>query len=144
MAGAVHVSYFAGSGPLGREADEGVIRAALTWRVTATVHRPVNETLPDGSFLSVISSKPTHSGTFEIPLSEVDDPRLATHIPVRVIEYTVTKGDDPRPPYSGSSPPSSTPLKQARWNWPPPTSNGGNTKSHYARSKHNSSITPVA
>ena len=46
--------------------------------------------LPDGSYLSVINSKRTRSAGYRIPLSAVDDPRDATHIPVRVIEYTVT------------------------------------------------------
>jgi len=62
----------------------------LLWRVTAGIKLPVTEVLPDGSYLSVINSKKTRSAGYRIPLSAVDDPRDATHIPVRVIEYTVT------------------------------------------------------
>lgn len=65
----------------------------LLWRVTAGIRLPVTELLPDGSYLSVINSKKTRSAGYRIPLSAVDDPRDATHIPVRVIEYTVT-GDE--------------------------------------------------
>lgn len=64
--------------------------ADLLWRVSAGIKLPVIETLPDGSYLSVINSKKTRSARYRIPLSAVDDPRDATHIPVRVIEYTVT------------------------------------------------------
>jgi Insertion element 4 transposase N-terminal/Transposase DDE domain len=62
----------------------------LLWRVTAGIKLPVTEVLPDGSYLSVINSRKTRSASYRIPLSAVDDPRDATHIPVRVIEYTVT------------------------------------------------------
>ena len=62
----------------------------LLWWVTAGIKLPVTEVLPDGSYLSVINSKKTRSAGYRIPLSAVDDPRDATHIPVRVIEYTVT------------------------------------------------------
>lgn len=62
----------------------------LLWRVTAGIKLPVTEVLSDGSYLSVINSKKTRSAGYRIPLSAVDDPRDATHIPVRVIEYTVT------------------------------------------------------
>jgi hypothetical protein len=58
--------------------------------VTSGITLPVIETLPDGSYLSVINSKKTRSASYRIPLSAVEDPRDATHIPVRVIEYTIT------------------------------------------------------
>jgi hypothetical protein len=64
--------------------------ADLLWRVTAGITLPVIETLPDSSYLSVINSKKTRSASYRIPLSAVEGPRDATHIPVRVIEYTVT------------------------------------------------------
>lgn len=67
-----------------------VTGADLLWRVTASIKLPITEVLPDGSYLSVINSKKTRSAGYRIPLSAVDDPRDATHIPVRVIEYTVT------------------------------------------------------
>ena len=44
--------------------------------------------LPDGSYLSEITNQPARSRT-RIPLDKVADPRLATHIPVRVVEYQV-------------------------------------------------------
>ena len=58
--------------------------------MTAGITLPVIEVLPDGSYLSVINSKKTRSAGYRIPLSAVEDPRDATHIPVRVIEYTIT------------------------------------------------------
>jgi Transposase DDE domain len=64
--------------------------ADLLWRVSAGIKLPVIEMLPDGSYLSVINSKKTRSAGDQIPLSAVDDPRDATHIPVRVIEYIIT------------------------------------------------------
>jgi hypothetical protein len=67
-----------------------VTGADLLWRVTAGIKLPVIDLLPDGSYLSVINSKKTLSASYRIPLSAVDDPRDATHIPVRVIEYTIT------------------------------------------------------
>src|SRR6476469_9725999 len=69
--------------------------AALVWRVSATVGLPVLQVLPDGSYLSEITSQPAGSRT-RIPLDKVADPRLATHIPVRVVEYQVqTDPNDP-------------------------------------------------
>jgi Insertion element 4 transposase N-terminal/Transposase DDE domain len=62
--------------------------AALVWRVSATVGLPVLQVLPDGSYLSEITNQPARSRT-RIPLDKVSDPRLATHIPVRVLEYHV-------------------------------------------------------
>jgi hypothetical protein len=63
--------------------------AQLLWRVWKTIKLTPTEVLPDGSYLAVISSKRTRSSSYQIPLSAVDDPRQATHIPVRVIEYTI-------------------------------------------------------
>ena len=60
-----------------------VTGAALVWRVPAGLKLPVTEHLRDGSYLSVINSKKTRSAGYMIPLSAVDDPRDATHIPVR-------------------------------------------------------------
>ena len=64
--------------------------ADLLFRVASGIKLPASEVLPDGSYISVISSRSTRSSGFQIPLSTVQDPRHATHIPVRVIEYTVT------------------------------------------------------
>ena len=64
--------------------------ADLLFRVASGIKLPASEVLPDGSYLSVISSRSTRSSGFQIPLSAAGDPRRATHIPVRVIEYTVT------------------------------------------------------
>jgi hypothetical protein len=62
--------------------------AALVWRVSSTVRLPVLRTLPDGSYLSEITNQPTGSRT-RICLDNIGDPQLATHIPVRVVEYRV-------------------------------------------------------
>jgi len=70
-----------------------VTGADLLFRVAAGLKLPVTSTLPDGSYLSVVNSKSTRSSGFRIPLAAVDDPRDATHIPVRVIEYTVAHAD---------------------------------------------------
>ncbi|MBP2329512.1 hypothetical protein JOF56_009897 [Kibdelosporangium banguiense] len=67
-----------------------VTGAALLWRVPAGMKLPVADVLSDGSYLSVINSKKTRSAGYRIPLSAVSDPRDATHIPVRVIEYTIS------------------------------------------------------
>jgi hypothetical protein len=64
--------------------------ADLLFRVASGIKLPASEVLPDGSYLSVISSRSTRSSGFQIPLAAAGDPRHATHIPVRVIEYTVT------------------------------------------------------
>jgi Insertion element 4 transposase N-terminal/Transposase DDE domain len=66
--------------------------AQLLWRLTKTTHLPVLQVLPDGSYLSEIKSF-TGPGRTRIPLGKIVDPMLATHIPVRVIEYQVDAGD---------------------------------------------------
>lgn len=70
-----------------------VTGASLLWRVPAGIKLPVLEVLADGTYRSEINNKKTRSAGYRIPLSAVSDPRDATHIPVRVIEYTVT-GED--------------------------------------------------
>jgi hypothetical protein len=72
--------------------------ADLLLRVASGIKLPVLETLPDGSYLSVVNSKSTRSSGFQIPLTTVGDPRRATHLPVRVIEYTVTDSAGSREP----------------------------------------------
>jgi hypothetical protein len=67
-----------------------VTGAALIWRIPAGMKLTPLEVLPDGSFLSEISAKRTRGNGYQIPLSAVSDPRDATHIPVRVVEYTIT------------------------------------------------------
>jgi Insertion element 4 transposase N-terminal/Transposase DDE domain len=66
--------------------------AQLLWRLTKTTHLPVLQVLPDGSYLSEIKSF-RGPGKTRIPLDKIADPMLATHIPVRVIEYQVQTGD---------------------------------------------------
>ena len=66
--------------------------AQLLWRLTKTTHLPVLQVLPDGSYLSEIKSY-RGPGRTRIPLGKIADPMLATHIPVRVIEYQVDAGD---------------------------------------------------
>jgi hypothetical protein len=46
--------------------------------------------LADGSYLAEISNKSSRSSAARIPLSSVpESPHLATHIPVRIIEYQI-------------------------------------------------------
>jgi len=66
--------------------------ASLLFRVPARLKLPVLQTLPDGSYLSEVHAPKLRSSSFRIPLAEASDPRNATHIPVRVIEYTVSPG----------------------------------------------------
>jgi transposase IS4-like protein/DDE family transposase len=63
--------------------------ADLLFRIAAGVKLPVIRPLPDGSYLSEIKKKGVTDSGHRIPLSVVSDPRRATHIPVRVIEYSV-------------------------------------------------------
>jgi hypothetical protein len=72
--------------------------ADLLFRVASGVKLPPGQILPDGSYLSEVNSKKTRSAGYRIPLAAVDDPRKATHIPVRVIEYTVTGSAEDREP----------------------------------------------
>jgi len=66
--------------------------ADLLFRVPAGLRLPVLQTLPDGSYLSEVHMHKVRGSGFRIPLAEASDPRNATHIPVRVIEYTVSPG----------------------------------------------------
>ncbi|WP_044888491.1 IS4 family transposase [Frankia torreyi] len=70
-----------------------VTGAALLWRVSAHMKLPAESLLPDGSYLSTIKSKKNRGSSWRMPLAAVADPRDASHIPVRVIEYTVDTGD---------------------------------------------------
>jgi len=63
--------------------------AALLWRLTATMHLEPLTFLPDGSYLAEIVSKRVRGGRTRIAWDTVGDLALATHIPVRVIEYRV-------------------------------------------------------
>lgn len=64
--------------------------AALLWRVSATIILEPVKVLADGSYLAEVTSKGTRSSRTRIPLASVGgDLRLATHIPVRVIEYQI-------------------------------------------------------
>ena len=64
--------------------------ADLLFRVPSGLRLPVTRVLPDGSYLSEVATHKVRSSGFKIPLAAAADPRNATHIPVRVIEYTVT------------------------------------------------------
>jgi hypothetical protein len=64
--------------------------ADLLFRVASGLKLPVVTALPDGSYLSEVATHKIRSSGFKIPLAVAADPRNATHIPVRVIEYTVT------------------------------------------------------
>jgi hypothetical protein len=64
--------------------------ADLLFRVPAGLKLPVLQILPDGSYLSEVHTHKARGSGFRIPLAEASDPRNATHIPVRVIEYTIT------------------------------------------------------
>src|SRR5674476_1701771 len=58
------------------------------WRLSATMHLKPITFLPDGSYLAEIVSRSVRGGRTRIALANVDgDLQLATHIPVRVIEY---------------------------------------------------------
>ena len=63
--------------------------APLLWRVSSTVILPVLKTLPDGSYLSEIVAPSLKHARTRIDADKVADIRLATHIPVRVVEYRV-------------------------------------------------------
>ena len=66
--------------------------ADLLFRVASGLKLPVVRVLPDGSYLSEIATHKVRSSGFRVPLEVASDPRNVTHIPVRVIEYTVTGG----------------------------------------------------
>jgi hypothetical protein len=72
--------------------------ADLLFRVPSGMKLPVAEILPDGSYLSEVSAKKVRSSGYRIPLAAVDDPRDATHIPVRVVEYNVSGAGDKKDP----------------------------------------------
>lgn len=67
--------------------------AHLLWRLWSTVRLPVLQPLPDGSYLSEITNQARPSKT-RIDAANIDDITLATHIPVRVIEYRVENNND--------------------------------------------------
>jgi len=64
--------------------------ADLIFRIAAGVKLPPARILADGSYLSEVKAKKVKDSGYRIPLSVVGDPRRATHIPVRVIEYSVS------------------------------------------------------
>jgi hypothetical protein len=68
--------------------------ADLLFRVASGLKLPVTRVLPDGSYLSEVAAPKVRSAGFKIPMSAAADPRNATHIPVRVIEYAVTSAGD--------------------------------------------------
>jgi len=89
--------------------DYQVSGAQLLWRLSRTTHVPVLETLPDGSYLSEIHTP--NVGKTRIAFDRIDNKRLATHIRVRVIEYTITTetnttsaATSPHDPVTGSRP----------------------------------------
>ena len=71
--------------------------ADLLFRVPAGLKLPVLQILPDGSYLSEVAlPRPRRPAASRSRWLSAGDPRNATHIPVRVIEYTVTTGRRPR------------------------------------------------
>jgi hypothetical protein len=62
----------------------------LAFRVKKDFRLPVRKILPDGSYLSEVHQP--RIGKTRINADRVGDIRLATHIPVRVVEYTVQTG----------------------------------------------------
>ena len=64
--------------------------AGLLFRVPSGLKLPVLQALPDGSYLSEVTTHKVRSSGFKIPLETAGDPHNATHIRVRVIEYTVS------------------------------------------------------
>ena len=64
--------------------------ADLLFRVPSGLKLPVLQALPDGSYLSEVATRKARSSGFKVPLETAGDPRNATHIRVRVIEYTVS------------------------------------------------------
>lgn len=72
--------------------------ADLLFRISSTVKLAPSEVLDDGSYISEIHSKSTRGAKWRIPLSAVTDPREATHIPVRVVEYSVRGAADEADP----------------------------------------------
>lgn len=67
--------------------------AQLLWRLSKTTGLPVLRPLPDGSYLSEIKRPHLGAGKTRIAIDNIDDPYLATHIPVRVIEYQIDTAD---------------------------------------------------
>jgi hypothetical protein len=64
--------------------------AALLWRAWSTITLEPISVLEDGSYLAEISNKSSRSSATRIPLSSVPaNPHLATHIPVRIVEYQI-------------------------------------------------------
>lgn len=64
--------------------------AALLWRAWATITLDPIEVLADGSYLAEVGNKSSRSSATRIPLASVNgNLRLATHIPVRVVEYQI-------------------------------------------------------
>jgi hypothetical protein len=63
--------------------------ADLLFRVQSSVKLPPLRMLPDGSYISEIHSRIVKSSAWRLPLSAAGDPRKASHIPVRVVEYCV-------------------------------------------------------
>lgn len=76
-----------------------VTGADLLWRVSISLKLPVEKVFDDGSFLSTIAAHKVRGSGYQIPLSAVNDPRNATHIPVRVIEYTVEGSGSDEPEF---------------------------------------------
>lgn len=64
--------------------------AALLWRAWSTIKLEPTDVLADGSYLAEIGNKSSRSSAARIPLAAVpNSPHLATHIPVRIIEYQI-------------------------------------------------------
>lgn len=65
--------------------------ADLAFRVKKDLRLPVLALLPDGSYLSEVHRP--HAGKTRIDADRIDDITLATHVKVRVVDYTVDTTD---------------------------------------------------
>lgn len=72
--------------------------AQLIWRLWSTVYPDHLQDLPDGSYLAEITGHYGRAGKTRIDLDNIGDPLLATHIPVRIVEYVVEDQENPEAP----------------------------------------------
>ncbi len=72
--------------------------AQLIWRLWANVYPDHLQDLPDGSYLAEITSQHGRAGKTRIGLNKIANPLLATHIPVRMVEYVVEDEENPDAP----------------------------------------------
>lgn len=69
--------------------------AQLIWRLWSNVYPDHLQDLPDGSYLAEITSHHGRAGKTRIDLNKINNPLLATHIPVRIVQYEIVDQDNP-------------------------------------------------